>query len=150
MKLEFKKVDQDNYKQCAALNVKAEQNNFVAPNWYSLLESQFEDGQRHPLAIYKEGKMIGFLMYVYYQADEDYPVDSWWIERFMIDKKYQNKGLGSASLKEFLLFFKVTYGDVEIRISAEPENDVAIKLYEKIGFGKTGEMVGDETVLLLK
>lgn len=36
------------------------------------------------------------------------------------------------------------------RISCEPENEVAKKLYASLGFEESGEMCGDEAVALLK
>ncbi len=102
-----------------------------------------------PMGIYLFEKMIGFFMFSYYKADEDYPVDSWWYERFMFDKKYQNKGYGRQSLYKSLDFAREKLGNIEFRISAEPENDVAINLYEEVGFKKTGEMVSGEVVLII-
>ncbi|SES01172.1 diamine N-acetyltransferase [Gracilibacillus ureilyticus] len=149
MNIDFKKIDKNNYKECFHLNVKKEQSNFVAPNWYSLLEVHYEDGERYPLGIYDGETMVGFLMYVFHPADEEFPKDSWWIERFMIDEAYQNKGYGASALRNFITFFKNNYNEMGIRISTEPTNKVAIHLYESVGFTMTGEMVGDEAVLYL-
>ncbi|WP_277673808.1 GNAT family N-acetyltransferase [Piscibacillus halophilus] len=150
MEIMFKEINQSNYKSCVELEVKSEQRHFVAPNWYSLLESYYEEGERHPLGIYKGDQMVGFIMYVFYPADEDYQLDSWWIERFMIGDQYQNQGLGKTALKEFLDYFKSEYGKVELRISTEPHHNVALSLYEKVGFIRTGEMVENEAVLCME
>ncbi|SET57095.1 diamine N-acetyltransferase [Oceanobacillus limi] len=89
-------------------------------------------------------------MYCYYPADEDYCLDSWWIERFMIDKKFQNKGYGRTSLQKFFDYFSNKFGNVDLRISTEPENELAIRLYESVGFVKTGEVAAGEIVLHMK
>jgi diamine N-acetyltransferase len=150
MKLEFKGIDKNNYEECVELTVTEEQEDFVAANWWSLLEEKYEGGVKHPLAIYDKETMVGFVMYCYYPADDDYPVDSWWIERFMIDKKFQSKGYGKAALKKFLDYFRSLYGNVDLRITTVPENVVATKLYEKLGFSKTGEIAAGEVVLHIK
>ncbi|WP_026907266.1 GNAT family N-acetyltransferase [Paucisalibacillus globulus] len=150
MQLEFKKIDKNNYEACVELTVHKEQEDFVAPNWWSLLEDKYEEGERYPLGIYDGETIIGFLMYTFYPADADYPLDSWWLERFMIDKAYQNKGYGKAALKKFLDYFQTSYGNIDLRLATEPENDVAIKLYENVGFAKTGEVAADEIVFHIK
>ncbi|WP_042149948.1 GNAT family N-acetyltransferase [Paucisalibacillus sp. EB02] len=150
MQLEFKGIDKNNYEKCVELNVNKDQEDFVAPNWWSLLEEKYEDGEKHPLSIYDNGTMVGFIMYSFYPADDDYPLDSWWIERFMIDKEFQHKGYGKAALRKFLDYFRTLYGNIDLRITTVPENDVATKLYENLGFSKTGEIAGGEVVLHIK
>ena len=149
MEIEFKPINKNNYKECVKLRVFKEQENFVSTNYWSLLEVNYEDGERTPMGIYNNEKMIGFFMFSFYKADKDYPVDSWWYERFMIDSAYQRKGFGRASLYKSLDYARKNLGKIEFRIAAEPENDVAIKLYEEAGFKKTGEMVCGEVVLLM-
>lgn len=149
MELKLKKIDKDNYEECISLKVFKEQEDFVAPNYWSLLEANYEDGERMPMGIYLDDKMIGFFMFSYYKTDKEYPVDAWWYERFMIDKKHQRKGYGRQSLYKSLDFAREKLGNIEFRISAEPENEVAINLYEKVGFKKTGETAGGEVVLII-
>lgn len=147
--IKFKKVDRTNYQECIGLKVAKNQESFVASNWFSLLEANYEE-DRYPLAIYSEDELVGFLMYSYYPADEDYPIDSWWIERLMVDEKFQKRGYGRKTLKQFIEWFRTNYNVSSLRISAEAENNVAIRLYEKLGFGKTGETVDGEVVLLME
>ncbi|WP_440897321.1 GNAT family N-acetyltransferase [Amphibacillus sp. Q70] len=145
----LKTIDQSNYKACAELTVLEDQEDFITPNWYSLLEANYE-ADRLPFAIYEQENLVGFIMFSYYPADADYPLDSWWIERFMIDQEYQNKGYGTKALSVAVSFFKEKINQKELRISAVPNNQVAIKLYENLGFVRTGEHVDGEQVLLLK
>jgi diamine N-acetyltransferase len=150
LQLEFKEIDKNNYEICVELIVENEQEYFVAPNWFSLLEAKYEEGERYPLGIYDCDTMVGFIMYVFYPADDDYPLDSWWIERFMIGKDFQNNGYGKAALKRFLNYFQNIYGNIDLRIATVPENVVATKLYENIGFTKTGEVAAGEVVLHMR
>lgn len=106
MTITFKKIDSSNYKKCSLLKVNDNQKDFVAPNWYSVLEAVYEEEEKHPYAIYYGEDMVGFLMYSYYPADEEYDKDSWWMERFMIAKDFQGKGYGKASLSKFIENFQ--------------------------------------------
>lgn len=148
MDIEFRKIDRSNYEECVDLKVLDEQREFVSANWWSLLEANYEDN-RYPLAIYVGDTMVGFLMYSFYLASKEYSSDSWWLERFMIDGSLQKKGYGKASLMKFFGLMKAALGSIELRTSAEPDNEVAIKLYESCGFIKTGESVEREEVLLI-
>lgn len=150
MDLMFKNIDKSNFLKCISLSVTTPQEEFVASNCYSLAESSYGTGEHYPLAIYDDETMIGFIMYSYFNGDKIYPIDSWWLCRFMIDKKYQHQGYGKASLLKLINYMKNKYGISELRTSAESENSVALKLYEEVGFVKTGEIVEGEVVLLLK
>lgn len=145
--IQLKEINQTNYEKCAMLKTTDDQRHFVSPNWYSLLEANYEK-QRRPFGIYAEDEMVGFIMYSYYEADEDYPLESWWLERFMIDHRFQKKGYGSEALQKSIQWFEETIGADELRISAVPSNDVALKLYESLSFVRTGEDIAGENVLL--
>ena len=142
-------ITHENYKTCVKLHVEKTQEPFVAPNWYSLLEAKFEEDRR-AFGIYAEEEMVGFLMFSYYPADESYPTDSWWIERFMIDFHFQNKGFGKKGLQKALEWFDNEWRETPLRISAVEGNMIAQKLYEQVGFVLTGEKVDGEIVLLRK
>lgn len=147
--IHLKVIDQSNYKACIQLKTTTAQKDFVAANWYSLLESQFEE-QRQAFGIYREKEMIGFIMFSYYDADEQYPVDSWWIERLMIDQRFQNKGYGRKALQKSIKWFEQNLNQKELRISAVFSNEAALHLYESLGFVRTGEEIDGEAVLLKK
>ncbi|KAF1298459.1 acetyltransferase [Enterococcus sp. JM4C] len=145
--IQLKEITQENYKACVKITVDKEQEKFVAPNWYSLLEAKFEK-DRKAFGLYNEEEMIGFIMFSYYLADEDYGKDSWWIERYMIASPYQNKGFGTKGLQQSLTWFTEHFPAEDLRISAVEGNQIAQDLYEKLGFVVTGEKVEDEIVLL--
>ena len=54
----------------------------------------------------------------------------------MIDKKYQNQGIGKLAVQKFLDFFVDKYGHKKLYTSAEFDNIIAINLYGKSGFEK--------------
>jgi diamine N-acetyltransferase len=140
--IELRPVDKHNYMTVVDLKVHPHQQDFVAPNDLSLLEASYEE-EKYPFAIYQAGTVVGFLMCSYYPADDAYPIDSWWLERFMIDRDYQGKGIGKKALILFLKDFKPHRHVKDLRIGAEPDNDRAIRLYESFGFRKEGMVEGE-------
>lgn len=144
MGIQFKHIDQDNWEECVSLSVNDNQKNFVAPNYYSLLQSKFED-ELYPLAIYNKDTMVGFIMY-----GKDLETDRWEMCRLMIDKKHQGNGYGKRAVLTLLDLIRDTYGKIEFYTSAEPENVNTLKLYESIGFKKTGEIMWDEIVMKIE
>ncbi|EES51109.1 GNAT family N-acetyltransferase [Clostridium botulinum] len=142
MDINFKEIDKSNYNACISLKVGEHQGNYVASNIFSLVQSAYED-ELYPLAIYNGDEMVGFLLY-----DYDEELKGWSFSRFMIDIKHQNKGLGSKALEKFLDFFHDKFPSENLYTSAEIDNEVAIKLYEKYGFNKKNSFkykIGDVT-----
>lgn len=129
MTIEMREINRSNYEECIALKVRKDQENFVASNIRSLVEAAYEP-ELHPLAVYHDHQMIGFVLYDF---DED--IKGWSMSRFMIGEQFQHLGYGKAALKAFLAYFKETYPDVDtLYTSAEVENGIAIHLYEAYGF----------------
>ena len=135
---EFKPVDRSLWRQCVDLNVCEAQRGFVATNAYSLAQAAYEP-TTYPFAICRNGEVVGFIMYDY--DDEN---DMWEMCRLMVDSKFQGQGAGSAAVKWLLGRVAAEQGHIKFYTSAEPNNEVAIKLYEKMGFRLTGEVVYGE------
>lgn len=130
MNIDFKEIDRTNYNECVDLKISEEQKRFVASNMYSLVQAAYEPNL-YPLGIYKDNKMVGFILY-----DFDDELNGWSMSRFMIDEKCQNQGIGKVAVQKFLEFFVDKYGHQKIYTSAEVDNIIAINLYEKSGFEK--------------
>lgn len=140
----FKEVCRENWEACVNLKVSSEQNFFVAPNWYSILQAEFED-ELYPLGIYAGEILIGFLMY-----EHDLEDDVWGLSRLMIDEKYQNKGYGKAAVIKLLEILKDKLGSISFFTSVEPENIIAKKMYRSLGFDETGEILEGEELMVIK
>ncbi|MCA1065684.1 GNAT family N-acetyltransferase [Rossellomorea sp. AcN35-11] len=141
MNLELREVNADNWEECVTLSVSDDQKGFVADNSYSLLQSIYTEGF-HPLAIYHQDAMIGFLMY-----GVDPETGRMEMCRLMIDQDHQGKGYGKAATLQLINRITASHGRIGLYTSAEPENVHAIKMYESVGFVKTGEIMWDEVVL---
>lgn len=135
-------INRDNWREACKLQVSEAQKNFVAPNWYSIIEAGYEGYTTH--AIYDGELMVGFLMYGYDPDEKAY-----WIIRLMVDEKYQGKGYGRAAMQQLIQIFQSKPDCDEIFISFEPVNDIARKLYSDLGFVDTGRIEYGETVYKL-
>ncbi len=142
MNIELRIIDKENMYDVIDLEVADEQKDFVASNSFSLLQANYEENV-YPFAIYRDDELVGFIMY-----DLDDEIDMYGMCRLMVDKKFQNQGIGKAAIEK--LFDKVIkeHGNVKFYTSAEPYNTVALNLYEKLGFENTGKIVYDEVLMI--
>lgn len=152
--IHLEKVTWDNYEKVLKLRVNKEQREFVASNDYSLIHAflALSSGEQvYAFAIYKDKTVIGFIQLCYDNDWTGYEHEKWLqsdeyklyegkyyyaIWRFMIDKKYQNKGYGRIAFALALGFIKtLPAGPAEyITLSYESNNTVAKKLYASFGF----------------
>jgi diamine N-acetyltransferase len=150
--LEIRPVTKDNWQELIKLKVREDQKHFVASNLYSIAQAQFGDDYAghwdlFPFGIYDGDTPVGFCMYGY---DFEYPKQQAFIFRLMVDEKQQGKGYGRFGMEKMLEVFRTNERVMQVGISYEPENEVARKLYAGLGFVETGEILGEETVAVLK
>jgi diamine N-acetyltransferase len=126
----------ENWHECIRLQVSDEQTKYVASNLYSIAETRFEP-TCIPLTIYADDLMVGFILY----NAADY-----YIARFMIDARFQGKGYGRAAMLLLLAQFEVAHPVTSL--SFVPGNAAAERLYESVGFRKTGEIHDGEEVMV--
>ena len=123
----------------------AEQQKFVAPNAYSLLEAFYDPDQRtEPRAVYADETLVGFSMTYY---DKEY--NEHWIDRLMIGGEFQGKGYGREAMRLILDNFRQNPDCEAVHISFVPENTVAKQLYSSLGFLDTGIIEEGEVVYRL-
>ena len=155
--IELRKIDEDNWREVAALKVHDEQKNFVADNMYSLAESYVEllawDMPPIVFGIYNEDTPVGFVK-LEYEADgheELCNAPFYWMSRFMIDKSHQGKGFGKQAMEKVLELIRTQpQGPAKAMcLSYEPKNDFARGFYKSFGFEETGHIFGGETVAKL-
>lgn len=93
--------------------------------------------------IYAKEDMIGYAMH---GMDRNRNV---WLDRFMIDKRYQGEGYGTDALMQLLDKMKAYPNRNHILLSVEKHNESAIKMYERFGFCMTDSMDGIYPVMVL-
>ena len=144
--LRLVEIDRYNYLPVLDLRVSLEQESLVASNQYSLAQA-YAQPECVPLALYAENKPVGFAMYALDEDDHQY-----WIYRLMIDQRHQHKGYGRAAME--LLIDRIRgLSDEEhtcVLISFEPENQIAKRLYESLGFVSDGRIMYGEVVYRLR
>ena len=143
--LRLVEIDRYNYLPVLDLRVSPEQESLVASNQYSLAQA-YAQPECVPLALYAENRPVGFAMYALDEDDHQY-----WIYRLMIDQRHQRKGYGRAAME--LLIDRIRgLSDEEhtcVFISFEPENHIARRLYESLGFLPDGRIMYGEVVYRL-
>ena len=152
--IKLAKITEDNFDECIRLVPKEEQKSFVAPNVTSLAEAYVALANKEcpiPFAIYNDDKMVGFVLLLYSEANEEEPENTYWVCRFMIDKKFQGRGYGKEGMKAVLNYIKgFPFGEASVvKLSYELENQVARSLYKSVGFIETGIIDDGEMIAKL-
>ena len=143
MNISLKPVTKDNWITCIDLTLHPEQKNNLASNVETIAELKFEP-DNILRAIYLGDCIIGMLAY----CVEDEPPDpeTFWIFRFMIDKDWQNQGYGKQALKSAIAEI-VQLGGKKIYTSHKPKNEIAGRLYQKLGFEYVGSLEDGDLLL---
>ena len=131
MHISLQDIDQSNYEPVCELDVTKAQEDYVACNMWSLVESHYNSSHTCK-AIYCDNAPVGFFMWVQESASK---ISIW---RFMIDKNHQNKGIGRVALAQAINASKDTANLKEIEICYNPMNPVAKDFYSSFGFEEVG------------
>ena len=140
MTISLRPVTKENYEAVCELDVTKEQEDLVACNMWSLVESMFNEGHT-TRAIYLAEEPVGFFMWVKETPEK---MSIW---RFMVDQKHQQKGIGHKALMLALDEIKGVDGLKQIEICYNPLNPVAKDFYANFGFAEVGMDDDDEDML---
>ncbi|MCI8624257.1 MAG: GNAT family N-acetyltransferase [Provencibacterium sp.] len=157
--MELRTIGFHNLWEIVRLSVKESQKSFVASNTVSLLEAYaaLSSGcTALPFGLYEGEQPVGFVMFGYGKTEDgdepDIAEGNYCLWRFMIDERFQGKGLGRKALEASLRYLQ-TFPCGEAGycwLSYEPENTVARALYQSAGFIETGATCGNERVAVLE
>ena len=131
--IRLEEITRENIDEVLALKVDESQKSFVSTNGDSLAQAYVYPETAFPFAVYEDSTMVGFIMMGYYEVKEYYTL---W--KFMIDRRYQNKGYGRQALRLGIQYLQNRFDVSEIYTGVVPGNSVAKKLYESVGFVDTG------------
>ena len=140
MEVSLRNVTKENYEDVCELDVTKEQQDYVACNMWSLVESQYNEGYE-TRAIYVQDEPVGFFMWVQESTSK---ISIW---RFMVDKKHQQKSIGRIALNLALVEIQKVSDLKEIEICYNPENPVAKEFYSSFGFSEVGMDEDNEDML---
>src|SRR5690606_17065314 len=136
-------IDASNWRTAARLRPAPEQERFLAPNWYSLLEATYDPLMRPLLAVADE-EPVGFVMYGF-EPEEDQP----WVYRLMVAPAHQGRGGGREIMRQTIERIRQEHPGHAIGVSYEPDNERAARLYESLGFEHHGRFIEGEKVVRL-
>lgn len=131
--INIKAIDGNNIDEVRQIQVKENQKSFIETVDECLEEAAMYE-QWCPVAIYHGETLVGFAMYGAFGEKPDT-----WIDRIIIDKKYQGQGFGKLAMNELIKTVMTKYSVSKVYLSFVEDNNVARKLYENIGFKFTGE-----------
>lgn len=160
--IHLERVTYLNWHDIEKLRVTGEQECFLTSNMESLAYAGIvREAGFHvfTFGIYMGEKPIGFAMIGYdipYDPDDDlnevyrFTRSSYFIWRFMIDKRYQGRGCGREAMRLILDFIKTApcRKSEYAWLCYDSENTVARKLYASFGFEEVTEAGdGDDEIL---
>lgn len=133
--LRFERISRENREEAEALRVFPAQAGMIETVGECLREA---DGLAlwRPVGIFDGSQMVGFAMYGLFSRPAPGRL---WLDRLLIDWKYQGKGYGGLALGGLLDRLRGEYGEREIYLSVYGDNERAIRLYERAGFCFNGE-----------
>ena len=132
-------VTAGNWRDCAALSVRPEQQRFVNPVTHYLCVCAYGTTW-HPLAVVRDGTVAGFVMW---GVDDD---RSRWIGGLVVDAAAQRSGVARAAIGLLVERFAAEPDCQNAALSYHADNTAARTLYASLGFVETGETEDDEVV----
>ena len=128
------------------LEVRADQQRFVSNSDRILARAFAYRGSRsRAFVIYNDDLPVGMAMF--YDIGD---ANAYNLSQFFIDKRYQGNGFGYEASGRILQMMKAD-GRFEKVVLCYVDGDVAAeRLYEKLGFQRTGEADGDEIEMVLE
>lgn len=138
----LREITKETVREITCLKVSPEQERFVATNAESIAEAYFSPDTAWFRAIYADDTPVGFLMLEDNAAAKEY---SLW--RFMIDARYQRKGIGQKALELLFEHVKTRPGATALTTSCVPGKGSPGPFYETMGFVYTGEEDDGELIM---
>jgi diamine N-acetyltransferase len=115
--------------------------NFVAPNAISFAEALFSKHAWYR-AIYAGKSLVGFMM-LYDDPDEP----TYFLWRFMIAEPFHGRGYARQAILRLIDHVRTRPGATELLLSCGEGEGSPEGFYAKIGFTRTGKVMGNEIVM---
>ncbi len=140
----IRKMDASNECEVRKIKLKPGQEKFIE-TVDECLEEAGTYSEWQPVVMYSDEEVIGFAMYGSFGPNKDT-----WIDRIMIDERYQGKGLGKLAMLKLIDIASRQYDVNVIYLSIKEENRTAYRLYKSIGFEDMNEIDPQNGELLFK
>lgn len=148
MKLHFVQITPDNWRIFNALNVKKEQEQWVASNLTILARAYvYREYNSTVYAIYDSTTPIGLLM----QRDYfDKGRTCYVLDQFMIAEQYQGNSFGKKAMQQWISLLKEENKYNSIILCYKEDDIIACNLYRSLGFQHTGDKDEDEDEVIME
>lgn len=148
MNIAIKEVAQNNISDIIALRVGDLQKAYIETPLQSLQDAS-ECPYYRPAGLYMDDILVGFAMYGFFPHEKQ--GGRVWLDRYLIDERYQGRGLGKIMLQALIEHLVHLYDCQEIYLSLYEDNRAAMNLYQKFGFRFNGELdINGEDVMVKK
>ena len=128
-------ITEENWPIVASLSVGEHQQNRLAPAIGILARGYvYRDCNARVYAVENDGVIVGVAL-VREFTDEPLGYD---LQQFMIDRRYQGRGYGTAALRLILDALRKEGHFDHVEVCVKKEDTEAIRLYEKHGFTDSG------------
>lgn len=146
MAITIHRVDLNKCSEVLKLEIEPYQQNFIE-SVAECLEEAREFALWRPVELYYNEQLIGFAMYGLWHENHQ---DRVWLDRYLIDKRYQGQGLGKKVLAQLVEHIYTEYQCQEIYLSLYEDNHKAMHLYRQFGFVMTGEKDIHQEIIMVK
>jgi len=133
MNVTLEAISRENYEAVCDLYLPDDQQDRLAPNIWSLVESHYNAGTHRPRAICLDGTPVGFVMWVHVGETKT----SIW--RLMVEHGHQRRGVGRKALETALDDIRAERETSEIEICYAADNGTARAFYASVGFREVGK-----------
>jgi diamine N-acetyltransferase len=146
----LREITSDTLYPILKLKVAPHQEDFVAPNAYSISEAHFSE-RAWFRAIYADETPVGFVMLEEPDPKAEAGADEacYFLWRLMIAADHQGKGFGRRAMALVIDHVRDRTAGPALFTSYVPEERGPGDFYRKLGFVETGEMDGGEVVTRL-
>lgn len=142
MAVTLREVTKQNLRDILRLKVGEAQERFVASNAVSIAQAHFDPDTAWYRAIYEGDQPVGFVM-----IDDNPAIPRYTLWRFMIDHRFQRRGLGRAAIEAVLAHVRGRPGATELFTSCVDAAGGPGPFYERLGFTYTGDLDEGERVM---
>jgi diamine N-acetyltransferase len=140
--ISLREITKETLRDITRLKVSPEQERLVATNAESIAEAYFSPDIAWFRAIYADDTPVGFLM-----IEDNATEGQYYLWRFMIDVRYQRRGIGQKALELLFEHVKTRPSASVLLTSCVPGQGSPGPFYERMGFVYTGEEDSGELVM---
>lgn len=133
-------VTEDNWREIIKLSVKDEQKNFIPEPIVIIAEGYIKrELNARVYAVLNDCEYIGTALIFDINEYDGLP-PRYHLSMIMVDKRYQNKGFGTAAIELIISKLKAENSFDFIEICVDKANHAALHVYTKIGFANPREL----------